>query len=114
MTTLPPLNCAGCRTCCLGDTVKLVPGDNPKLYKKKRGPDGVYVLAKGKDGNCVYLGKRGCEIQTTKPYECRRLDCRKYALEVDAREPAHKAETLANPRRRAVVEEGRRRLSPAD
>lgn len=72
---LPPLNCAGCRKCCLGDTIKLQPWEDPSQYKTKL-VDGRRVLRKGKDGNCIYLGKKGCRIQTTKPHSCRWYDCR--------------------------------------
>lgn len=74
-TDLPPIKCGSCRACCLGDTVKLQPGDDPRRYKTKL-VDGRRVLAKGKDGNCVYLGKAGCKIQQGKPLACRLYDCR--------------------------------------
>lgn len=105
MTTLPPLNCDGCRACCLGDTVPLHQQDNPALYKTKLGPDGVRYLAKGKDGNCVYLGKRGCQIQTTKPAACRIFDCRLYAL-------AKRGSGEADPERLRAISEGEKRLRP--
>lgn len=72
---LPPLNCAGCRKCCLGDTIKLQPWEDPSRWKTKL-VDGRRVLRKGKDGNCVYLGKQGCRIQGGKPHACRWYDCR--------------------------------------
>ena len=78
MPSLPPLNCDGCRTCCLGDTIHLTANDNPARYKTRLLGDGSRVLKKGKDGNCVYLGKRGCQIQATKPEWCRQFDCRAY------------------------------------
>lgn len=72
---LPPLKCGSCRACCIGDTVKLQPGEDPARYKT-RFVDGRHELRKGKDGNCVYLGKRGCRIQDSKPIACRIYDCR--------------------------------------
>ena len=73
---LPPLQCAGCRKCCLGDTVKLTDGyDKPSRFKKRL-VDGRYELRKGKDGNCIYLGEKGCTIQHRKPLTCRLYDCR--------------------------------------
>ena len=72
---LPPLKCGGCRACCIGDTVKLQPGENPALFKTRL-VNGRHELRKGKDGNCVYLGKAGCKIQRDKPIACRLYDCR--------------------------------------
>lgn len=106
---LPPLNCAGCRTCCLGDTVALHPGDNPAAYKTKL-VDGRRVLAKGKDGNCIYLGPKGCTIHGRQPQECRAFDCRKYALMFEGWEPAQQQARLDHPRMRKAIAEGQRRL----
>ena len=72
---LPKLNCNGCRKCCLGDTVKLSPQDDPRRYRTRL-VNGRHELAKGKDGNCIYLGKQGCTIQPRKPLPCRVYDCR--------------------------------------
>lgn len=72
---LPPLNCASCKKCCIGDTVKLLPDEDASRWKTKL-VEGRRVLAKGKDGNCVYLGKNGCRIQNDKPLACQLYDCR--------------------------------------
>jgi hypothetical protein len=103
VTQLPPLNCAGCRTCCLGDTVLLTPQDDPARYKTKRTDRGL-ALAKGKDGNCVYLGKRGCQIYGRQPAMCRAMDCRAYAL----RRPDL---AVLSGAALATAREGRRRLA---
>lgn len=102
---LPPLRCNGCRTCCLGDTVLLTPRDDPRQYKTKRTERGL-ELAKGKDGNCVYLGKRGCQIYGRQPTMCRAMDCRTYAL----RRPQLSELSGAAL---ATAKEGRRRLAAA-
>lgn len=81
MDVLPPLKCNGCTVCCQGDTIYLQPGDDPAQYKTKL-VNGQRVLAKRKDGNCVYLTKRGCSIHNRQPQECRRFDCRVYAQDV--------------------------------
>lgn len=107
---LPPLNCNGCTTCCEGDTITLVEGDNPALYKTKL-VNGRRVLAKGKDGNCIYLGKRGCQRHSQpRPLMCQALDCRLYALQVENYPPALKADRMASEQNRRVVLEGRKRL----
>lgn len=105
MKALPPINCAGCRKCCLGDTITLLPGDDPGRYKTKL-VDGERVLRKKKDGNCVYLGSRGCTIYGSQPRMCRAFDCRVYALKVAAMPPSAQASRLQRP----SVQEGFARL----
>lgn len=94
---LPPLNCGSCTRCCQGDTVWIQPGEDPAPFKTKE-VDGRHQLAKGKDGNCVYLGGRGCLIQDSKPLACRLFDCR-VALEHTLRHPPSPARDrrLASP-----------------
>lgn len=108
--TLPPLNCAGCRTCCLGDTITLLPGDDPAQYKTKL-VGGQRQLAKGKDGNCIYLGPKGCKIHSRAPKMCKALDCRKYALMFAEWPKDKQAARLANPQTRASLEVGFRKLA---
>jgi len=72
---LPRLNCNGCRKCCLGDSIRLGPADDPRRYRTRK-VNGRHELAKGKDGNCIYLGERGCTIQSRKPLTCQLYDCR--------------------------------------
>ena len=78
------LNCFRCDACCRsGDTITLFPdkGDDPGRYQTVRGPDGEHVLAKKKNGRCVYLlpNKRGCKLhgKKPKPWQCRNYDCRR-------------------------------------
>lgn len=103
---LPRLDCNGCRKCCLGDTITLLPSDNPALYKTKRAANGALHIAKGKDGNCVYLGKRGCQIQSIKPAMCRSYDCRQHAYAVSQLPEAAQGNRWDLP----AVAEGRDRL----
>jgi Fe-S-cluster containining protein len=105
--TAPPVQCGGCRICCLGDTVALVQGDDPAQFKTKL-VDGRRVLAKGKDGNCVYLGQKGCKIHGRQPIACRTLDCRRDYLALSC-DPEALARLSQNPHTRKVLEEGRRR-----
>jgi Fe-S-cluster containining protein len=86
-----------------------MPGDNPAQYKTKL-ENGERVLAKGKDGNCVYLGPKGCKIHGRAPQMCRLLDCRKYALIVRGLSPEERAKRLALPNNAATIAEGERRL----
>lgn len=86
-----------------------MPGDNPAAYKTKL-VDGQRQLAKGKDGNCIYLGPKGCKIHGRAPQMCRALDCRKWALQMEEWTPQHLAMRLSKPHNRAVLQEGRKRL----
>lgn len=100
---LPKLNCNGCRKCCLGEMIVLMPGDDPTQYKTKM-LQGKHILKHGKDGNCVYLGKRGCQIYNRQPAMCRMFDCRKYALvKQNDTKPSTKQQTI-------LIEEGKHRL----
>jgi Fe-S-cluster containining protein len=107
---LPPLNCGSCRACCFGEPVELQPADNPAMYKTKL-VDGKRVLAKGKDGNCVYLSKRGCTIHGRAPSRCRAFDCRKYALQI--KNDPLKELKMQSTEVAASVAEGERRLAAA-
>lgn len=110
MTALPPLVCGGCRTCCLGDTIALLPTDDASQYKTKL-VDGRRVLAKGKDGNCIYLGKSGCQIYGRQPHQCRIMDCRMYAAKVLTMPPQEQAWRNAHPQIGPTLLEGRKRLA---
>jgi hypothetical protein len=108
--TPPPVSCNGCRTCCEGDRVALLPGkDNPSLYKTKMF-GGVRVLAWGKDGNCIYLGPKGCKIHDRKrPFACETLDCRRdYALHRNNQATMDWIAT--RPHTAKVIAEGKRRF----
>jgi len=77
---LPDLECGGCTTCCQGDSIRLVPGDDPTQYETTRRADGHDYLTKGEGGDCVYLGPSGCRIHGRSPTACRIFDCRRYAI----------------------------------
>lgn len=108
----PPIACAGCRKCCLGDTITLVEGDDPSSFKTRPStsvfPGSIgRELRKGKDGNCIYLGKSGCQIYAGRPRMCREFDCRTYALRVTAMSPDDRGSRLLRP----SVKEGLSRLA---
>lgn len=100
--TLTPLSCGGCRKCCLGDTITLMEGDNPAHYKTKL-VEGRRVLRKRKDGNCVYLGARGCTIWPKQPTMCRKFDCRIYALGIAAMPQDQRSSRLERPSAREGI-----------
>lgn len=70
--------CGSCRLCCQGDAVRLMPSDPKHLYKTEPHPYfiGQWMLAHKENGDCVYLGDKGCTIYSSRPSQCRTLDCR--------------------------------------
>ena len=74
--------CDGCRRCCTNDLIVLHPemGDDVTSYETIEikhpftGKAG-HALARGSDGNCVYLGAAGCTIHGRHPAICREFDC---------------------------------------
>lgn len=89
----------------MGDTITLMPGDDPAAFKTKL-IAGKRQLAKGRDGNCVYLGKTGCQIHGQAPEMCRRFDCRRYFLNVSRTGAANVAARAERP----SFIEGKRRV----
>lgn len=76
-----PLNCKGCAACCRNDIVPLTQYDDPTQYKTNL-IDGTRVL-KRKNGDCIYLGRKGCRIYDRRPWMCRNFDCRRYLVITD-------------------------------
>ena len=74
--------CNGCRLCCLGDAVRLLPDDDPTKYQTEPHPAirGALMLAHKVNGDCVYLGASGCDIHADRPTMCRTMDCRNIAM----------------------------------
>lgn len=75
--------CAGCTLCCRNDAIIMHPedGDDPAAYLTVSGINPlngkpVTMLAKGADGNCVYLDPaKGCSIYSRAPAVCRTFSC---------------------------------------
>jgi len=99
------LNCGGCVQCCIGDTITLQPGDDPKRYKTEL-RNGKRVLRKGIDGNCVYLTPTGCGIHGSAPTECQKFDCRVYAMGVRGLSWQARAARLTHHLRGPVIKRG--------
>lgn len=77
--------CGGCRACCRHDMIFLHPehGDKPETYQTVPMLHPIHkrwgqMLAKKKNGDCIYLGQNGCTIWDRAPTICRNFDCRKY------------------------------------
>lgn len=78
-SSLPPLKCDGCITCCIKDKVSLMPDEDPAGYRTVL-VDGTHFLERNAEGNCVYLTPTGCSIHERRPFVCRRYDCRIFAM----------------------------------
>lgn len=80
---LPPLQCNGCRACCMMEQIELHPehGDDPSLYETVA-VNGKIRFKPREDGkkSCRYLGANGCTIYEKRPITCRSFDCRVYML----------------------------------
>ena len=76
--------CNGCTLCCRGDAVRLLPADDPSLYKTEphwKDADQL-MLAHKPNGDCWYLDDSGCTIHDTSPTMCKKMDCRTIAARV--------------------------------
>lgn len=73
--------CGGCTACCHKDAVRLLPGDDSFEYETEPHPfmPGELMLAHKPNGDCLYLGDKGCTIHEWKPQMCREMDCRRIA-----------------------------------
>lgn len=74
-----PVPCNGCTLCCKGDAVRLLPGDDARIYETEPHPFGGLMLAHKKNRECLYLGEDGCDIHEFRPRMCREMDCRNLA-----------------------------------
>lgn len=74
----PDVPCNGCTACCHNELVPIVPEDgDPSQWITMDGPNGErFLMLKGPDRACWYLGKGGCTIYERRPTVCRVFDCR--------------------------------------
>lgn len=106
---LTAIKCNSCKKCCEGDTITLLPEDNPRLYKTKL-IEGKRVIAKNKKGNCIYLGSSGCTIYFNRPAMCVAFDCRKYFLKLSDMEEEAMQIRMNDPKLASILNEGKKRL----
>jgi hypothetical protein len=84
MTERREVPCDGCRACCVRERIILSPqhGDDQASYitvPTRQGDGPVqWMLAHKLNGECVYLGERGCTIHDRAPWACRQFDCRRW------------------------------------
>lgn len=90
MTTYPTehVDCNGCRACCRREAIILIPEDTdplllaacdvidaPNPYSDEAT---TRVLRHRDNGDCVFLGERGCMIYAQRPVMCRTFSCVKF------------------------------------
>jgi hypothetical protein len=77
--------CAGCTLCCKGDAIRLLPGDNANNYQTEKHPyvTDALMLAHKPNHDCIYLIPGGCLIHSTRPQQCREMDCRLIASKIN-------------------------------
>jgi Fe-S-cluster containining protein len=70
------LPCNGCTECCKREALFLYPehGDDVSQYKT-RVIWGRRALRAKANGDCIYLGPKGCTIWRQRPIICREFDC---------------------------------------
>lgn len=76
--------CNGCTLCCHNDAIRILPHEDAAKWQTvphDRIP-GARMLAHKPNGDCVYLGERGCTIQHDKPQMCYEMDCRLLARRI--------------------------------
>jgi Fe-S-cluster containining protein len=80
--------CGSCRACCRRDGIVLYPehGDEPALYETVTEIHPLtgrptLMLARKRNGDCLYLGDTGCTIHDRAPAICREFDCRRNYLQ---------------------------------
>lgn len=100
--------CGDCRACCKQDRILLGKGDD-LLRLKWHLEDGVPVVDRKDDGQCIYLGKSGCSIHKNAPNICKRFDCRVLFLTTPKAQRRIRIEQ--NPTMRAVYEAGKTRAA---
>ena len=72
--TLP---CNGCIACCQGHRRPVVLSPQDDLFSLDYKRSGDRLVLKTKDnGDCIHLGKAGCDVHKNKPVYCRVFDCR--------------------------------------
>src|SRR3990167_3882431 len=76
--------CNGCTLCCKGDSLRLLPEDDPKQYQTVPHNyfQGQLMLDHKPNGDCIYLGDTDCTIHERRPQMCREMDCRVLATQL--------------------------------
>jgi Fe-S-cluster containining protein len=101
------IDCGSCRKCCKGDQlIILTDADDPNRFQCHEIRPGVYAVDRAANGDCIYLGDKGCTIWGRHPEVCRIFDCAAFVKRMDERAFDGVGPRLGGE----VVREGRRRL----
>ena len=101
------LDCGACRKCCTGhQLIALVEEDNPANYQCHEYAPGLWAVDHNAEGDCIYLGEKGCTIWGRHPAVCRAFDCAALVKRMDEGAFDGIDSRLDND----VIREGRRRL----
>jgi Fe-S-cluster containining protein len=115
--------CGKCRACCQHETVVLQPAkgdvvdsylhwimDGPIVEATARslGIDAktLPVLQRQSNGDCIYLGPKGCTIHDRAPVMCRLFDCRKFYVKY-----GRAGQPQINQKHNPIIEAGKKRLN---
>ncbi len=107
--------CEGCRACCQREALILHPemGDKPweylcRTFDHPLTGQKVFALDQKENGECIYLGEKGCTNYENRPSICREFDCRRFYLGVQQDRPLLKfAQAMAGDE---ILLAGRARL----
>jgi len=85
--------CNGCTLCCRNEALVLHPecGDDIESYETEPYThpltgEPVRRLKHKPNGDCIYLGERGCTIHERAPVICQEFDCRRLFLKFSRNE----------------------------
>lgn len=78
------VSCGTCKACCVNTLVLLYPehGDDTSKYETED-LDGRKRLKVRENGECIYLGERGCTIYKDRPIICQSYDCAQQFASLD-------------------------------
>lgn len=112
--------CNGCITCCKNEMLVLHPEEGDKaadyLTREVKHPftgQPAVALQVKENGDCIYLGEKGCTIHGRAPAICREFDCRKFFLRAGDR-AQRRQYVKQGVITKELLEAGRKRLHTLD
>lgn len=102
------IDCGSCRKCCRGNNlVVLQDGESPAAYDCYEFEPGLFALRRQPNGDCIYLGPKGCTIHGRHPVICKVFDCARFVERMDEGAFDYVGPRVEND----IVREGRRRIA---
>jgi Fe-S-cluster containining protein len=99
--------CGSCRSCCKSDRIVLCGKDDPTAFKWHY-ENGLRVVDRKANNECVYLAEGGCSVHDAPPDVCRRFDCR--VLYLLTPKTKRRIRIQQNPTMKDVYHAGKARL----